>query len=139
VTRLLTVETSDAPLEGAGVEEDEAAAFCCLGFWRGLTGVNLFKDTGPERRDSSFRIRSMSVRGLRVLGLPTARMVPAMAEKDGGRASKMMNASCMSFTDIPPTGEMLADGLTKSLPRASFDLMVNGLGFANERKTRKAM
>jgi hypothetical protein len=29
-----------------------------------------------------------------------------------------------------PTGEMLADGLTKSLPRASFDLMVNGLGFA---------
>jgi hypothetical protein len=24
-----------------------------------------------------------------------------MAEKDGGRASKMMNASCMSFTDIP--------------------------------------
>jgi hypothetical protein len=38
-----------------------------------------------------------------------------------------------------PTGEMLADGLTKSLPRASFDLMVSGLGFANERKTRKAM
>jgi hypothetical protein len=38
-----------------------------------------------------------------------------------------------------PTGEMLADGLTKSLPRASFDLMVNGLGFAHERKTRKAM
>jgi hypothetical protein len=40
-----------------------------------------------------------------------------------------------------PTGEMLADGLTKSLPpsRTSFDLMVSGLGFANERKTRKAM
>jgi hypothetical protein len=38
-----------------------------------------------------------------------------------------------------PTGEMLADGLTKSLPRASFDLMVNGLGFANERKLRKAI
>ena len=29
-----------------------------------------------------------------------------------------------------PTGEMLADGLTKSLPKASFDLLVNGLGFA---------
>ena len=28
-----------------------------------------------------------------------------------------------------PTGEMLADGLTKSLPRASFDGLVNGLGF----------
>jgi hypothetical protein len=28
-----------------------------------------------------------------------------------------------------PTGEMLADRLTKSLPRASFDLMINGLGF----------
>ena len=28
-----------------------------------------------------------------------------------------------------PTGEMLADGLTKSLPRASFDDLVNGLGF----------
>ena len=28
-----------------------------------------------------------------------------------------------------PTGEMLADGLTKSLPRASFDNLVNGLGF----------
>jgi hypothetical protein len=36
-----------------------------------------------------------------VLGLPTARMVPAMAEKDRGRASKMMNTSCMLFTDIP--------------------------------------
>jgi hypothetical protein len=30
-----------------------------------------------------------------------------------------------------PTGEMLADGLTKSLPRASFDSLVDGLGFAN--------
>src|SRR6266702_53481 len=29
-----------------------------------------------------------------------------------------------------PTGEMLADGLTKSLPKASFDVLVNGLGFA---------
>ena len=29
-----------------------------------------------------------------------------------------------------PTGKMLADGLTKSLPKASFDLLVNGLGFA---------
>ena len=28
-----------------------------------------------------------------------------------------------------PTGEMLADGLTKSLPRASFYGLVNGLGF----------
>ena len=29
-----------------------------------------------------------------------------------------------------PTGEMLADGLTKSLPRASFNSLVDGLGFA---------
>ena len=28
-----------------------------------------------------------------------------------------------------PTGEMLADGLTKSLPKTSFDNLVNGLGF----------
>ena len=28
-----------------------------------------------------------------------------------------------------PTGEMLADGLTKSLPKTSFDDLVNGLGF----------
>jgi hypothetical protein len=37
-----------------------------------------------------------------------------------------------------PTSEMLADGLTKSLPRASLDLMVSGLGLANERKMRSA-
>ncbi len=40
-----------------------------------------------------------------------------------------VDTSAISLVRIP-TGEMLADGLTKSLPRAPFETMVAGLGLA---------